>query len=50
MTLNYYIDSADRREVVDLLATGLFRGVTTNPATDPMAEDMPGVTCGALAA
>lgn len=26
-----YLDSADRDTVVDLLATGLFRGVTTNP-------------------
>ena len=32
MNLSYYIDSADRREATDLLATGLFRGVTTNPA------------------
>ncbi|MFT3887946.1 MAG: transaldolase family protein [Arachnia sp.] len=32
MDLNYYIDSAERGEVTDLLATGLFRGVTTNPA------------------
>lgn len=30
--LHFYIDSADRDEVLPLLATGLFTGVTTNPA------------------
>lgn len=30
--LRLYIDSADRREVERLLATGLFAGVTSNPA------------------
>lgn len=32
MPLNYYIDSAVESEVTELLATGLFSGVTTNPA------------------
>lgn len=32
MPLSFYIDSADRAEVTALLETGLFSGVTTNPA------------------
>lgn len=32
MSLDFYIDSAVEAEVTELLATGLFRGVTTNPA------------------
>lgn len=32
MSIHYYIDSAIEAEVTELLATGLFSGVTTNPA------------------
>ncbi|MFV0429556.1 MAG: transaldolase family protein [Arachnia sp.] len=32
MSLHYYIDCAVRDEVEELLATGVFSGVTTNPA------------------
>ena len=31
MTVRLYVDSADRAAAEDLLATGLFHGVTTNP-------------------
>lgn len=36
--MRLYLDSADRDAVVDLLATGLFSGVTTNPTILRRAE------------